>query len=103
MSQTVLLAKEIPGGVAGLEWTVGGEDGAIEVNAAYAEHLMLIPESDFFIVARGDESEKPAEKVTKKAVEKKAKATESAPLTDTEDDLTAALKVASSTSVTAKE
>ena len=99
MSQTVFLAKETPGGVSGLEWAVGGEEGAIEVNSAFAEHLMLITDNDFFIVhSKGKKAEK-----SEAPVAKKAKPNAETPAVDVEDDLTAALKVASSTSQTPKE
>jgi hypothetical protein len=94
MGKTVLLAKEEPGGAAGFSWEQGGEEGAIEIDAQWANHLMAQTGNDFFIVQpKVKKAEKPVEH--KEPVKPKPKAKEKLePATD--DDLTQALKVASS-------
>jgi len=95
MGRTVLLAKKEPGSAPGVQWKVAGEDGAQEVDAAYAEHLLRITGNDFFVVpSRDQEVEEPVE--VKEPVKPKAKP-KVKPEPAVEDDLTEALKVASST------
>lgn len=102
MSRTVLLAKEEPGGAAGFSWDQGGAEGAIEVDAQWADHLMSQTGSDFFIVAPKEKKTEKVAKTEDPEVKTKAKA-EKKPEPATEDDLTQAIKLANGNTPQPKE
>lgn len=96
----VLLAKNEPGGAAGLVWEKAGAEGAIEVHPRFAYELLNMPGDLFFIV---EQEVKKVEKAVKAEVEKiedavkpDAPAAAEADVVAT-DDIDAAVEVASST------
>jgi hypothetical protein len=102
MGKTVLLAKTEPGSAPGVNWEVGGEDGAQEVETRYADHLLGITGNDFFVVQpKEKKAEKPAK--TEEPVKPESKVAKKKPEPATDDDLTEALKVANSNTQQSKE
>ena len=93
----VLLAANEPGGTEGFSWEKAGDTGAIEVPPRVAHALLSIPGELFYVVqkeVKKIEAEVVAEveKVAKKAV---FKAKEE--ITNTSEDISEAIDVASST------
>jgi len=93
----VLLAANEPGGTEGFSWEKAGDAGAIEVPPRVAHALLSIPGELFYVVqkeVKKIEAEVVAEveKVAKKAI---SKAKEE--ITNTSEDISEAIDVASST------
>jgi len=93
-----LLAKNEPGGAAGLVWEKAGAEGAIEIHPQLAQELLAIPGKLFFVVEKEIKKiEEEVKEKVEKAVSKKAAPEAPAAEEKVGDDLSDALEATSPT------